>query len=364
VLALTRGWSGRLSQEALIGVLYVVLAAAAFLLIDRAPQGAEHIKQLLVGNILTVTGADLGRLAAVYGAIGALHAVYARRFLLVSREPERARAQGVRVWAWDVAFYASFGVVVTSSVAIAGVLLVFSFLIIPAAIGTLLRPSLPGRLAVGWAAGAGASALGMGLSYAGDLPTGATLVCTFGVALALTGLWVAVRAAATRGVPGPASPRLGRWVTLGRWAGGGAALILLASGAWLSIHPTADQPLLDALEAVAPPVRRAFLTPEEERIVAEALTAAESSRAASGRIEALERSSRWAGQELSNEDLRRLYSYQLSYREMERGERFVQDVLRSRARRRQRWVLGVPAVAVALGVLIWLGWPGRREGVE
>src|SRR5438270_3554634 len=176
LLAFTRAWGTRVPQEALIGVIYVVAAAAAILLIDRAPQGSEHLKQILTGNIL-ITGLDeLAIIAPLYAAVGVLHVLLRRRLLQAGS------------FAWDVVFYATFGVVVTSSVALAGVLLVFSFLIIPASIGVLYADTLPHQLAVGWVAGTITSAFGLAASFAFDLPTGATMVCAFGGALALAGL--------------------------------------------------------------------------------------------------------------------------------------------------------------------------------
>src|SRR5882757_5676682 len=132
LLAFTRTWATRVPQEALIGVVYVVAAAASILLIDRAPQGAEHLKQILTGNILTSGTDELAVIVPLYAAVGAVH------WLL------RRRLDGAGPFAWEFVFYATFGVVVTSSVAIAGVLLVFSFLIIPAAIG-MIYASAPAR---------------------------------------------------------------------------------------------------------------------------------------------------------------------------------------------------------------------------
>ncbi len=354
VLALTRSWSGRISQETFIGVVYVVSAAAAFLLIDRAPQGAEHIKQLLVGNILTVSSADLLRLAAVYGAIGLFHLLLARRFLLVSLHPEQAARDGMRVWAWDFAFYVSFGIVVTSSVAIAGVLLVFSFLIIPAAIGILFHPGTLGRLAIGWAAGTVASVFGLGASYWGDLPTGAALVCAFGALLALAGIGKALCAES----PQIRTARLSR-ARRAVWVAGIG--IFLASGTWLTVNPLADQPLLDLIEAWQPRVRESFLSADERAVFADAAEAARRVRGEAGRIGEMERKSRWSGQELTDQELRNLYSYLLSFQEMERGEVFVQQELRNRVRSRQRWVLGVPIVAIALGAMLWVWRSGRPK---
>src|SRR6202163_1790980 len=175
LLAFTRAWGKRVPQEALIGVIYVVAAAAAILLIDRAPQGAEHLKQILTGNILTSGLADVALIVPLYVAIGLLHRLLHRQMT------------GAGPLVWEFFFYASFGVVVTSSVAIAGVLLVFSFLIMPAAIGVLYGERLSSQLAIGWAVGSVASAGGLAVSYVADLPTGAAMVCTFGVALALAG---------------------------------------------------------------------------------------------------------------------------------------------------------------------------------
>ncbi|HZG38404.1 MAG TPA: iron chelate uptake ABC transporter family permease subunit, partial [Nodosilinea sp.] len=121
ILSLSRQWTGRVSQETFIGVVYVVSAAAAFLLIDRSPQGAEHIKQILVGSLLTTTETDLLKVVGLYGVVGVFHWLFRDRFLTISLDPEQAVAKGWRLWLWDFLFYVSFGVVVTSSVAIAGV---------------------------------------------------------------------------------------------------------------------------------------------------------------------------------------------------------------------------------------------------
>src|SRR3989440_13027012 len=164
-LAFTRAWGTRVPQEALIGVIYVVAAAAAILLIDRAPQGAEHLKQILTGNILTSGLTDVAVIIPLYAAIGLLH------WLL------RRRLTGAGALVWEFVFYATFGLVVTSSVALAGVLLVFSFLIIPAAIGVLYASTLARQLAIGWTAGTLTSGVGLAASFVLDLPTGATMVC-------------------------------------------------------------------------------------------------------------------------------------------------------------------------------------------
>src|SRR5947207_8203642 len=176
LLAFTRAWATRVPQEALIGVIYVVAAAAAMLLIDRAPQGAEHLKQILTGNILTSGLYDAAVIVPLYAAVGLLH------WLL------RRRLTGAGSLVWEFVFYATFGLVVTSSVALAGVLLVFAFLIIPAAIGVLHADTRRRRLAIAWIAGSAIAVVGLAISYRQDLSTGATLVCTYGAALAIAAL--------------------------------------------------------------------------------------------------------------------------------------------------------------------------------
>jgi len=345
LLSLSRHWSGRITQEAVIGVIYVVSAAAAFLLIDKAPQGAEHVKQLLVGSILTATIDDLIRLAALYAVIAAFHWLFRKRFLLLTLDPARAQAQGLNVSGWDFLFYASFGVVVTSSVAIAGVLLVFSFLIIPAAIGMIYSDRIARKLYIGWAAGVLASAAGLGASYAWDLPTGATMVCAFGVMLALAGL--ARPLVTARGEERRRAMRRARHLLIN-----GILISSALSGAWLALNPRADQPLLDALEAVQPAIRDYFLSPIERDIYASAANVESKIRGESSRIGQLERESRWQGSELTDDEVRRLASYVQSFQEMQKGEQFVQREIRNRARERQRWAIGVPLLLISLGLLL------------
>ena len=193
VLALTRTRERHVSQEAVIGVVYAVSAAAAVLLADRAPHGVEHVRAMLVGNLLSVRPAEVAKVAALYAAVGLLHWVCRRPFFLISTDPDTAFSQGWRVRLWDFVFYASFGVVVTSSVRIGGVLLVFSYLIVPALAGAALGRTVSAKLLVGWAFGTLVSVLGVVASAALDLPTGATVVCAFGVTLLV--FWILGRVA-------------------------------------------------------------------------------------------------------------------------------------------------------------------------
>ncbi|MBI2059847.1 MAG: metal ABC transporter permease [Nitrospirae bacterium] len=183
LFALTRARNGRIPQEAIIGIVYAMGAATAILIMDRLPEGAEHIKHLLVGNLLAVTPTEVIKLAALYSVIGVLHWLWRKPFLAISTESDGEVRRRYNVRMWDFLFYATFGVMVTSSVAIAGVLLVFSYLIVPSVAAILFSESIGHRLAIGWAMGTVVSLLGMWGSYRFDTPTGATVVCTFGAAL-------------------------------------------------------------------------------------------------------------------------------------------------------------------------------------
>jgi len=178
----------RIPQEAIIGISYAVASAAAILAMSKATSESEHLKDMLVGNILAVSWPEVLKTAALYGAVGAFHYVFRHRFLAISMNHGKAEAEGVSVRLWDFLFYASFGFVVTSSVAIAGVLLVFCYLIVPSVAAMLYSDRIGRRLAIGWTMGTVVSALGIYLSVKLDLPTGATMVCTFGAVLILMAL--------------------------------------------------------------------------------------------------------------------------------------------------------------------------------
>src|SRR5947207_7517200 len=150
---------------------------------SKATGETEHLKDMLVGNILAVSMHDVVKTAILYGAIGLFHYIFRKNFLLISTNPAAAEAKGLNTRLWDFLFYASFGFVVTSSVAIAGVLLVFCYLIVPSVGAMLYSDHIGKRLAIGWTMGTLVSALGVYLSLQIDLPTGATIVCTFALVL-------------------------------------------------------------------------------------------------------------------------------------------------------------------------------------
>jgi zinc/manganese transport system permease protein len=246
---------------------------------------------------------------------------------------------------WEFIFYATFGIVVTSSVAIAGVLLVFSFLIIPAAIGVMFADSFSEQLAIGWITGMVVSAAGLAVSFVFDLPTGAAMVCAFGVSLALAG------------VLHPFFRGNLRWAMRGtiataRWMG---AIILAGSALQLAIAPRADQPLLDMAEYAIPALRTLYFTRTEATTFADASEHAERYRREAEQLNERERRNRTSSQALDDFSVARISSFLKSYGEMRKGEQFVMGEVRVRARERVRWgaSLGLLAFALLIAPVPW-----------
>src|SRR5437764_11362308 len=207
IFAFARTRRGHIPQEAFIGIAYAVASAAAILAMSKATGETEHLKDMLVGNILAVSRHDVIKTAVLYGVVGIFHYIFRRRFLWISRDIEQAEAEGMNIRFWDFLFYASFGFVVTSSVAIAGVLLVFCYLIVPSVGAMLFADKVGRRLAIGWTMGTLVSALGVYLSVQLDTPTGATIVVTFGAILVLMFFMhlIVHRGRAAQGIEGAAS---------------------------------------------------------------------------------------------------------------------------------------------------------------
>ena len=180
-------------QEAIIGITFVVAAAAVILVLSRVAGGKEELEHLLTGDILNVTKGETAQRLLVFFGLGAFYAVYHKRFVLISSDPERAFAEGLRVRLWDFLFYAAFALVVVSFVRLGGVLLTFSYLIVPAVCGTMLSAEWMKRLAIGWGIAAAASLLGLWASYKMDLPTGAAIVVASGLLLAIVGVFASAR---------------------------------------------------------------------------------------------------------------------------------------------------------------------------
>jgi len=189
VFSFTRTRERGVPQEALIGITYVVVSAATIIVADLAPEGAEHIKELLAGSIIWVTWRSVLRILVICVAVGLFHYLFRRRFLAISENPDAAKAAGIALRRWDFLFYLSFGLVITVAVEIAGVLMVFAYLVAPAIVALTTTRRWGLRLATAWAVGAGASAAGLVASYRWDYPSGPAIVCALGALLLGFGLW-------------------------------------------------------------------------------------------------------------------------------------------------------------------------------
>lgn len=193
VFSFTRIRKGRVPQEAIIGITFVIASAAAILVADRAAEGAEQIKELMAGAILWVSWSKVITTLLVYVLVAVFHYVFRKQFILISEDPEGAFEQGLKVRLWDFLFYASFAVVITISVQMAGVLMVFSYLVAPAIIALATSESWRARIVVATVTSVAASAIGLFASYRWDLPSGPAIVCTLGVLLVLFAVWQRVR---------------------------------------------------------------------------------------------------------------------------------------------------------------------------
>jgi zinc/manganese transport system permease protein len=188
IFALSGRARHQVSQEAIVGIVYAVSSAAMVLLLSRGPHGAEHIQEALVGTLLLASWQDVTLTAGLYAAIGLVHVFFRERFVLLSWRPDEADKQLKHVLAWDFGFYLLFALTITISVQLAGVLLVFSFLIVPAVITRLFIQGLVPRLLLGLATSLLASGLGLWASWSLDLPTGAAIVAAFGGVLLAAGI--------------------------------------------------------------------------------------------------------------------------------------------------------------------------------
>jgi zinc/manganese transport system permease protein len=188
VFSLTRLKDQKIPHEAIIGIVYVVSASLLLIVLSFTGEGTEHIRQSLVGNILLITPQELIKMTVLYSVVGIIFFIFKDQFNVLSRDPAKAFKKGMNMRGWDFLFYVLFGIVVTSSVKIAGVLLVFSFLVIPAVCALILSGHFQTRLILGWTIGTLGSVVGMAASYYFDLPTGASVVCVFGLLLILVAL--------------------------------------------------------------------------------------------------------------------------------------------------------------------------------
>jgi zinc/manganese transport system permease protein len=299
-----------------------------------------------------VSGSDVAALAGLYAAIGLAHWALRRPLTEVSLDPEGAARSGRALLFWDILFYASFALVVTSSVRVAGVLLVFAYLVVPAAIASLFVRSVRARLALGWALGAAVSAAGLWASWAWDFPTGATLVAAFGAAIALAAAGIgAVRAFKAVRSEGPTALRPAAATVSG---------LLALAGALLVVLPGMDHPWLDAVESAVPRVRQAFLDDDEIEILRDTEDSLARGQAELERLRRMEQDVRWGMLAMDAEREERLRQFIAGRAELVAGDQLVLRTLRDTARARQRFALGLP-LAIGGGALAYFFGRRRRE---
>lgn len=188
----------KVPQEAFIGIIYAMASALAILILSKSATGGEELKHMLVGDILLVSKSTVYQVAGLYAALGLFHLAFRRKFFAISKDPETAEASGINIRFWDILFYMSFGIVITRSVSIAGVLLVFSYLVVPAVVAQMWFDTVRARLVFGWFVALIASTLGIFWSFYSDYPTGPAVVVMLSIALLISGLVYTVHNASSR----------------------------------------------------------------------------------------------------------------------------------------------------------------------
>ncbi|HET7504446.1 MAG TPA: metal ABC transporter permease [Kofleriaceae bacterium] len=193
VFSITRTRHERVPHEALIGIIYVTASAGGLVLADRFALGTEALKELIAGRVALVTPEILGKLAVTCAVVSVVFFALHRRFIRISRDPAAAEAAGMSIRAWDFLFYLLFGVLITQSVGVLGVLPVFAYLVIPAVAGAFLFSSVRARLIFGWAFAGVISLVGLETARVSQLDPGPTIVCLFAGALVLLGVVLFLR---------------------------------------------------------------------------------------------------------------------------------------------------------------------------
>lgn len=173
----------QITHEAIIGVTYAIAAAAALFILALSAGGDVHMEHMLTGSILWAKWSDIRAIAILFGFVGLFYLVFRGHFIKLSEDYGAGAVRGARnVW-WDFLFYISMGLVITFSVKIAGVLVIFSFLIIPATFSAIFAESWGKRLLYAWGAGIASVVIGLILSYFLDFSCGPAVVSVLGIAL-------------------------------------------------------------------------------------------------------------------------------------------------------------------------------------
>lgn len=178
ILSLSRKIARFVNIEAFIGVFYIFSLASSILILDRTPHGIDELKAILNGNVLWISQGEIIKMFILYLVIGLVHLIFRKRFFALTYE-------GSGGYIWEFLFFLSFAFVLVSSVSTAGILQVFSFLVIPALIGRLYTREPFKVLFIGWGVGLVASVFGLAVSFKMDLPTAPLIVASLSVAFFL-----------------------------------------------------------------------------------------------------------------------------------------------------------------------------------
>lgn len=179
----------QITHEAIIGVTYAIAAAAAIFILAMAAGGDVHMEHMLTGSILWAQWPDIGTIVILFGCVGLFHLVFRRHFIRLSENYGGGVVRTERAVWWDFLFYVSMGLVITFSVKIAGVLVIFSFLIIPATVSAMYAESWGKRLVIAWSVGIIALVFGLVLSYFMDFSCGPSVITVLGLALIVTAVF-------------------------------------------------------------------------------------------------------------------------------------------------------------------------------
>lgn len=178
----------RVPHEAIIGIIFVVCAALSVLILSKAPHGHDKMEAMLIGSILFTNWKQVIEMVLLYTVLGAIHIIFRKKFIAISANVAEAEGTGMKVKLWDCLFFTTFALMVTQSVSIAGVFVVFSYLIIPAACGSLFGNSFAGKLVMAWIVAVITTVAGLIVSALWDMPTGSSIVSCFGAALLVCSL--------------------------------------------------------------------------------------------------------------------------------------------------------------------------------
>lgn len=183
---LARYIAPRISQEAVIGIIYVLAASLAVIVADRSPRAAEHIQHTLNGSILWITWGGVLKLFTAFVILGGFLWISRKSFYKCSTQSNSPEPYTRNQALWDFIFYLMLGLAIVACIETAGIFLIFTLLIIPAACGIQMFDSLGKQWVTGIALGILVSWVGLAISFAYDLPTGSTLVCAFGISFITT----------------------------------------------------------------------------------------------------------------------------------------------------------------------------------